>query len=432
MKIKNITGNLIVLDKQYELPTNLPFDNAHSIAVHLASDELIYNIFPKLIPSYNGMRWARVSNDKGRWTKVLAYQVPSTKDLLFICERKIEANAGEEVSVKIHSEKEVDIECDMDNTRPVFVSSRNNDLSSLVGLYKDAHCFIISSGPSIKDFPYKDKLKNVFTVCLNNSIKGIYPDLIHPNLHVIVDHPSKFLIHQFLTPQTVNFIPDGHRNKGLYHSDLEKAYDSTTKDIPNAVFYKRNNMFNPDRFLLENSINWGNGQSFKFKGVNGKRSVLIATLKILYLLGFRHVYLLGVDFSMNQDKPYSFEQSRHQGSSNGNNASYEQMKRYFEALQPKFLKAGCNIYNLNPHSQLKVFPYMDFMEAQKKALHYTPSVDKFLKGKMCNTKELYNTQLFVCPNCNHEKLYDTGLVKQGNAVCKCKTKIEAKHKKKRF
>jgi hypothetical protein len=125
-----------------------------------------------------------------------------------------------------------------------------------------------------------------------------------------------------------------------------------------VVGYRRNEKFHAPRFLSEETINWGNHGKW-----GGGRSVLLASVRILYLLGFRHIYLLGVDFEMSETKRYHFEEGRTVHAIKGNMQTYEKLQRWFSELKPHFQKAGLKVFNCNPRSRLTAFPHLPYAEA---------------------------------------------------------------------
>ncbi|MCX6854906.1 MAG: hypothetical protein NTV80_08370, partial [Verrucomicrobia bacterium] len=98
------------------------------------------------------------------------------------------------------------------------------------------------------------------------------------------------------------------------------------------------------------------------------RSVLLASLRILYLLGFRQVYLLGVDFEMSETKRYHFDEGRTSHAIKGNMDTYAKLQQWFTELQPQFKKAGFKVFNCNPQSRLTAFPILSY-EAALAASH---------------------------------------------------------------
>lgn len=304
--------------------------------------------------------------------------------------RRLGIEDSETVNIKIKANKKI--------RRDYFFNHYNKKVF-LDNIYKDAHVFLISSGPSLKGFPYFNKLKFVKTMGLNNSPKVMMP-YCRPDLWTCVDGPDKFLYTIWEDPKTMKLVPREQKNKLIWNNDLMLPESKKVKDCPNVVYWTRNNSYDKETYLTEDTINWGNNAEYKASnGVKGKRSVFIAAVKLLYVLGFRHVYLLGVDFNMSTDNTYAFEQSRKDSSIKGNTSSYSQMNYWFTELQPKFLEAGFHVYNCNPDSGLKAFPYMSFEEAFKRSLDYVHDIDKFIKGELEHTQELYNTKVWKCSVC---------------------------------
>jgi hypothetical protein len=134
-------------------------------------------------------------------------------------------------------------------------------------------------------------------------------------------------------------------------------------ECPNVIGYRRNEKFVAERWLFESHIGWGNHKDF-----GGGRSVMLPALRILFLLGFRKVYLLGCDMRMTEQYAYHFDEQRSKGAVNCNMSTYDRLKsEYLPSLKPYFEAEGFNVYNCNPDSELKVFPYLPFEDAIKDA-----------------------------------------------------------------
>lgn len=253
--------------------------------------------------------------------------------------------------------------------------------------YKGETCFLICGGKSFADVDSTLLKKHgVFTAAVNNAPKSYRPDLWFS-----VDDPSHFLKSVWFDPRIVKFCYHGNRSKHIFDSDTWKFTDRTVQNCPNVHYYQRNDRFNPDTFLSEETFNWGNDEytcstcfkklpnwaqikakkerkppmcpSCATKWDGGGRSVMLAALKGLNLLGFSRVYLLGVDFQMSQDNTYHFEQTRTRGSVHGNNATYQKLNRWFSLLRPIFDKHNFQVFNCNPASGLKAFEFVDYHDA---------------------------------------------------------------------
>lgn len=223
------------------------------------------------------------------------------------------------------------------------------------GFYKNTTCFVISSGPSISTLDLSLlKNPNIITFGLNNS-----PKIYRPNLWTCVDDPEKFMISIFKDPLITKFIPVKKSGKKLFDNIKWKMTNDIVKDCPGVIYYHRNERFNHETYLSEPTINWGSHKDY-----GGRRSVLLATIKICYLLGFSRVFLLGCDFKMTFGaQNYAWAQDRTKSSVNGNNSTYAAMQERFTLLRPLFEEKGFYVYNCNPESQFTAFPYISYKNA---------------------------------------------------------------------
>lgn len=236
---------------------------------------------------------------------------------------------------------------------------------SMENHYKGTHAFLVLSGPSSNELNLRGTLegkRGAAVMCVNNSWS-----LIRPNMWTAVDDPNTFLDIGWKDPGITKFVPYGLEMKrlGLKMPDGTFRWSGrSVSHMPNVWFYKRNDRFNPDTYLHEDTVNWGCHQNVVDKlGCGGSRSVMLAALRLMYYLGFREVYLVGADFYMDQQKGYAFPQTRERGSIKGNNNTYRDLEIRFKHMQPMFKEAGFNVYNCNPKSHLTAFPHLPYGEA---------------------------------------------------------------------
>lgn len=250
---------------------------------------------------------------------------------------------------------------------------------SLKNQYINSKAFLILGGPSFGDFlnssnklfiggnflTYKECLRypGFVTMSVNNSVKTFRPDL-----WTCVDPPNRFIKSIWLDPRIQKFIPECHKDKQIFDSETWQFTDHIVKECPNIFFYHRNDKFNADTFLTENTFNWGDHKDY-----GGGRSVMLVAIRLLYHLGIRTVFLLGCDFHMNQNQGYHFDQDRTQSAQNNNNSTYAKMTFRFKKLRPIFEKEKFYIFNCNPYSNLKVFPYIDFATAMRLSVQNMPN-----------------------------------------------------------
>jgi len=236
-----------------------------------------------------------------------------------------------------------------------FFFTREGSEVDLVGTYKGRSAFMICNGPSFVKLDHeKLKLPGVVTFGINNG-----PKTFRPDFWTCVDDPVRFLKSIWLDPKIKKFIPQSHFEKPIFDNEKWENMEMKVGECPNVVGYRRNEKFNAQRFLAENTLNWGNHKQW-----GGGRSVMLPSLRILHLLGFRKVYLLGCDMKMSQSYTYHFDEQRSKGAVNCNMSTYDRLKSdYLPSLKPIFDQEGFQVFNCNSESELKVFPFISFDEA---------------------------------------------------------------------
>lgn len=248
---------------------------------------------------------------------------------------------------------------------------------------RGGHCFIVLSGPSLLNLDLRQlNRRGCFVIGVNNS-----PATVRPNLWVHVDTTRKFHVGIWKDPTIIKSVPIyhlGHHHK-MYLTEkigsgesgkfqrlmLKDGNQAYPDDMPGVIGHYRNARFNPDSWLIEASINWGNS---KKNATRGKKqgdvirslhvlNVMFCVLKHAWAFGFREVYLLGCDFKMDARKPYAFNEGKGGGGVAENNRCYGKMNVMLAALQVKFLEAGFRVWNCWPGSGLTAFPFLEFGKA---------------------------------------------------------------------
>jgi hypothetical protein len=232
------------------------------------------------------------------------------------------------------------------------------------------------------------------TFGVNNS-----PRIIRPNLWVSVDTPGNFMISVWEDPRIMKFVHLGKQGKTLWDNTRWKKSHLTVQQCPNVFYWRDNEYFQADKFLTEETVNWGNHtnrcecgflrpdkkewEKDPTKRIKvcpqcnkrqwGARSVMLSAVRIAHILGFRKIFLLGCDFKMEAGKQnYAFQQDRSKNSVRNNNDAYKRLNLRFDKLRPIFEKENFFIWNCCKDSGLKSFDYMDFELALKIALKDFP------------------------------------------------------------
>lgn len=243
-----------------------------------------------------------------------------------------------------------------------FFFTRTGASLSLEGFYRDGIAFLVANGPSLKQLDL-EPLRRRWVMTLNNG-----PSTFRGNANCTVDDPSRFSLSVWLDPTITKFVPLSHMEKPLWDNrllrgmgGLEQRWEPTplrVGDCPSVVGYRRNEKFFAPRWLTEETINWGNHQKY-----GGGRSVMLAALRILHVLGFRRIYLLGADFLMTGALRYHFEEGRTEAAVNNNMQTYAKLDEWFNELQPLFVQSGYTVKNCNPDSRLTAFPFCSYEQA---------------------------------------------------------------------
>ena len=247
---------------------------------------------------------------------------------------------------------------------PFFYNSSKWNVP-FVDMFRGCSAFLIASGPSFNNVN-KSLLSSpgCWTMTLNNAVRSFRGDAA-----CVVDDPSRFVSSLWLDPKIMKFVPTSHFKKPIWDNRTFSKPDGTVDvrwcpmnvvvgECPNVIGYQRNEKFHAPRYLKEETINWGNHKKW-----GGGRSVLLAAIRIIYLLGFRKLYLVGVDFEMTDKKRYHFDEGRTEAAVKGNMSTYVKMIKWFSDLKPIFEQEGFIVKNCNPQSNLRVFPMITVEEA---------------------------------------------------------------------
>jgi hypothetical protein len=208
------------------------------------------------------------------------------------------------------------------------------NLVSIIPPYSWAgrRAFILAGGPSLSGFSF-DCIKDELTIGVNKSYEA-FPTTINYSMD------EKFLKLASQTTQWKQY--KGHKvniklGSNHYH-DPDVKYVTRLKEKTLS-------------FDLEKGIYTGNNSGF-------------GAMMLAVCLGANPVYLLGVDLKIQKDKTHW-----HEGYPKQNIRAVERsclrFKKCFEEFAPILQKEKIEIYNLNPDSELKCFPFKSIEEVLK-------------------------------------------------------------------
>ncbi len=259
---------------------------------------------------------------------------------------------------------------------PLVVLDRDREQThSLRNLLAGRSAFLLCGGPSANDEPLELLVsKGMWTLAVNN-VAG-HPR-VRPQAFVCSDPPCKFSHSIWLDPGIMKFIPTPkltNRGRGQLRKKENGEFSSlgkTVLDCPNVWGFQRHSWLKiDDSFLSSDGACWGNHQ----KGADATAQpktvcTMLLAIRLLYYLGAKTIYLVGVDFTMTPEYGYSFGQARDAGASSSNNAQFRVVNQWLVDLVEAgvFQRFGLSIYNTYANSGLRAFPYAPFSEAIEQA-----------------------------------------------------------------
>ena len=188
--------------------------------------------------------------------------------------------------------------------------------------------FMVGGGPSLKDFDWK-RLDGKDCFAINRSYEVL------PNAKYLYFADWDFW---------------GRHQKGLLaHScniDTGYAKNLCKKQIVH------------DR-VTEYKLTGADGLDTKSPGIRHGRNGGYAAINVAYHLGYKRIYLLGYDMGR-----VGGESHWHNGHPRIDPESiYKTMMKHYDNFVQPLKNAKIEVFNLNPNSNLKVFPFMDVYEA---------------------------------------------------------------------
>jgi hypothetical protein len=419
LKIKIISGsyNIYVLsEKEYDYPKIYHFcgnkhctiDTPLSIVWRNAFEEMKLNNISNInsFLQYADKRLSEYLKGNSVFYKKENKINPRPKEIERGGIRSLNIDKNDDSALRnLYGRRDADIKLEFNQHIPFFFSREGAEID-LVGQYKGRSIFLICNGPSFAALN-KELLRKpgVMTFGINNGPKSFRPDF-----WTCVDDPVRFLKSIWLDPKITKFVPQAHFEKPIFDNEKWETINVKVGECPNVIGYRRNEKFHAKRFLIEPHINWGCSADS-----GGGRTVMLPALRICYLLGFRKIYLLGCDMKMTETYTYHFDEQRTRGAVNCNNSTYDRLKsQYLPQLKPIFEEAGLNVFNCNPDSELKVFPFVSFDDAVKEATEKLGDIENERTYGMYSVGDEKNQFKNEPPDTQKANLEVLNQIKQGN------------------
>lgn len=232
---------------------------------------------------------------------------------------------------------------------------------SLRNLWAPNPGFLVCGGPSLKTINFH-KLNERGVVSLGVNNVAAYAPV---SAWCYSDPTNKFHQNLFLDPKIITFAPTPKLNETLYAKTEDGKFHNTdivVRDCPNTYGFVRRTEFHAKEFLTTNFAQWGVGGNKGEGDGRGWRCLftMLLGLRLLCYLGCPRIYLLGVDFYMDDKAQYSFNQSK-----KPRNGRYVHENQLLSEAKPALDAVGIEVFNCNPQSRCDVFDFVSFEDALK-------------------------------------------------------------------
>jgi hypothetical protein len=247
--------------------------------------------------------------------------------------------------------------------KPTYINIRIRIISRKVKKLKDSHigesCFIIGNGPSLTATDL-NKIKNLVSFSSNRINLFLEETAWRPYYYSFID-----------APMAINFFDDVYnmQKKQMFVVVLDKTYSSLKKHFGKDCIFLRRYYEHEKNGLPKFSENLS-------RKINTHSTVTYVNIQLATYMGFKNIYLLGVDnnYAINKQKDGLieinngligkdyFKESYYNSIENAKHIPinvYAMTQAYLSAKQHCDQK-GVKIYNATRGGKLEVFPRVNF------------------------------------------------------------------------
>lgn len=206
--------------------------------------------------------------------------------------------------------------------------------------------FLICGDPSASFTDWTQvRQSGVPSMCVNNATRTYWPEM-----WVGIDHPRYFDSKLWEDDNVLKFTTFAQSKSPI---PMNAPSVQTVAECRSTCLFKRTKPFCRDAI---------------FGGDAGmpplaRRFTMACALRILYLLGFRHVFLIGADFYQTPESPYAYHQRVSSSSVKRSNAHFHSLALRFSMMRQKFENRGFHVYNCSLESRLKAFDLVPIRQA---------------------------------------------------------------------
>lgn len=236
-----------------------------------------------------------------------------------------------------------------------FVGSSRKAVD-LCDLYHGSTCFLLGSGPSLKDVADGLSSRQVVLAAMNNAAA-----VVRPHIWISADEARNYSPGILLDPAIlkVNYLNLRNPNRT---TSVVTGTDVEFKDLPNAFFVNGDSLVSAEEFFDRASkyVWWKN--------------VFMFSLQVLYRLGFRKVFTVGCGFRISMAAKYAYDSDVDEARVRYNQNAYNAQLRQMRKIVPFMKEARFEVVSTTPNSLLNdVVPFVPLEEALTEAEDLTPS-----------------------------------------------------------
>ncbi|GHU66210.1 hypothetical protein FACS1894184_03640 [Clostridia bacterium] len=215
-----------------------------------------------------------------------------------------------------------------------------DELDELNNKYADKRCFIIGNGPSLE---YSDltKLQNEYCFACNSIYKAFHYTDWRPSFYIVTDRKFKRNNLEAISQITSKF--KFVENFCLFPC-IESRNDTLEINVDHRSFYKLRRKCGCLPFSNKPS-----------KRLIAGGTVIYVSIQLALHLGFKEIYLIGVDHNYKTDKKHFYDESAKKAS-----ADIEKMTDAYRTANIVSLNLGCKIYNATRGGELNEFERIEF------------------------------------------------------------------------
>jgi hypothetical protein len=233
--------------------------------------------------------------------------------------------------------------------------------ADLAGLWHPQPGFLVCGGPSLRRYDRELlRQRGVVAVGVNNAAA-----YLPCSAWTFGDPQWKFHHALHFDPKCLTFAPIAKLRRTVRAKLPDGSFrytDQRLADCPGVFGVARSGRFDSESFLSTYYAHWGRGG----KGSDAKDrpftrlATMLIGLRLLHYLGCPRVYMLGVDFWIDNDADHGYAWG---AEASGGNRAWWKIDAMLKGLAATFDRAEFRVMNCNAESKCEAFPHAPFEQA---------------------------------------------------------------------